>query len=1393
MNPTLQLRAVYGESRAVYGENRDTCAKCREVQASVTIALILVLAFTGWTAAQDASTATVADPSAKPVEMSPAPTAGEVTPKDSPSAEATSQGFPAAEATSQVSPAEATSQESPAAAANLSDAAPMFDLSKEKVLYCVGYAHLDTQWRWDFCTTIDRYIRNTLDDNFALFEKYPQYRFNFTGSVRYRMMKEYYPERYERLKKYIAAGKWYVSGSSVDEGDANVPSAEAIIRQVLYGNQFFRREFGKESVDFMLPDCFGFPASMPSIWAHCGLRGFSTQKLTWGSAVGIPFKIGVWEGLDGQSVIAALDPGSYARALEGRVDLNETWIERIETHGRKYGVFADYHYYGVGDQGGAPREEDVANYVASIDQPDGRIKVALVSSDQMYKDITPEQRARLPRYRGDLLLTEHSAGTLTSQAYMKRWNRKGQILADAAERAAVAADWLGAATYPFEKINRSWERVLANQMHDILPGTSIPRAYTYSWNDEILAMNGFAAVIRDSVGGIVRAMDTRVKGAPLVVYNSLSIDRQDIVEATLDFGRRPPAHVAVFDCYGRRMPSQLLERSDTSLRIAFLADVLPVSLTVFDVRDLDAAGDPSSTLKVSEKALENEYYRVTINDDGDVSSIFDKKAERELLAAPAGLVFTYEKPRAWPAWNMDWNDRRNPPIDRVKGPAKVRVVERGPARVVLEIQRTARNSIITQQIRLSAGSAGRRIEFKCDVDWQSTECALKASFPLAVSNPNATYNWGMGTIQRGDNEPTRYEVPSHEWFDLTDASGKYGVSVLEDCKFGSDKPADNELRLTLLYTPGVRRSYLDQHSQDWGRHDITYAVYGHTGDWRDGRSEWQARRLNQPLQVFTAEQHAGDLGPTFSWLRVSTEQVDVRALKRAEDGDRVMVRVQELWGREAKDVELALAAPIADAYEVDGQERRIGDAKTVQGKLAFDVQPYRPRSFCVKLAQAPVKLDPPQCRTVAVEYNADVVTSDTDQTGGRMDADGRTYPAEVLPATLVSDGIEFDLATTGDDRNAIRCEGQRIPLPDGDCERLYLLAAAEDDVTARFTIGAAATDLSIQSWTGFIGQWDNRTWDTTFGEVDHICEGSVTGITPGYVKRDDVAWFATHRHAPDGNEAYRFSYLYKYGLDVPPGADTLTLPDDPRVVVFAVTLARGVNDGVRPATPLYDDFTGRRPVTFRHVYPPPVFQGVTPIADAAIDRQETFEALSLGAPVTTDYADASSDNHVVFYAFDPDGRFPPHRGAGAVDGTLPRLNDGDVAANDDDTKRCVWYDNEGRFFVDLGRNLPLARVNTYSWHRSDRAPQYFSLWGSNAETMPTADITHDRHEGWTLIAVVRTKALGEGGIHGSSIADADGPLGPFRHLLWVAQDVGQGTFFTEIDVHVVQVDSAKPR
>ncbi len=248
-------------------------------------------------------------------------------------------------------------------------------------LYVVGYAHLDTEWRWEYPQVINEFLANTLHDNFKLIEKYPHYIFNFSGANRYRFFKEYYPEDYAKLKKYVAEGRWFPAGSSMEESDVNSPSAESIFRQVLYGNDFFRREFGKASAEYMLPDCFGFPSSLPSILAHAGIKGFSTQKLTWGSSapggpgvspedmpVGIPFNVGTWIGPDGHSVIAALKPGSYGGNVTTDLTSDPDWVNRVNLDGKVTGVFADYHYYGTGDAGGAPEENSVKALEAIVRQ-----------------------------------------------------------------------------------------------------------------------------------------------------------------------------------------------------------------------------------------------------------------------------------------------------------------------------------------------------------------------------------------------------------------------------------------------------------------------------------------------------------------------------------------------------------------------------------------------------------------------------------------------------------------------------------------------------------------------------------------------------------------------------------------------------------------------------------------------------------------------------------------------------------------------------------------------------------------------------------------------------------------------------------------------------------------
>jgi alpha-mannosidase len=1143
------------------------------------------------------------------------------------------------------------------------------DLAKQPTLYAVGYAHLDTEWRWEYPQVIDEYLRRTMHDNFKLFEKYPHYLFNFSGSNRYRLMQEYFPADFDRLKQYVAEGRWFPAGSSVEEGDVNAPNAEAVIREILYGNQYFRKTFGKASEEYMLPDCFGFPSSLPSILAHSGVKGFSTQKLTWGSSAnaggpeslektpeGTPFNVGIWVGPDGRSVLSAFNPGSYSgsittdlsgplpglspnptmadvekrlaalepslrssgpatapdpklmqdyfalrreqAALEREQDrqaeqrFQGDWANRVLNNGKVTGLFADYHYYGTGDIGGAPDEESVKRLEAiitkgSVDLPpagamsfrgqkhpdwptvpvgQGPVHVLSATADQMFKDITPVEAATLPRYTGELELTNHSAGSLTSQAYQKRWIRKEELLADAAEKSSIVAQWLGGRTYPQQRLNDAWTLAMAAHFHDLAAGTATPRAYEFAWNDDVIAMNQFADVLKSAAGAIAQALDTQTKGTPVVVFNQLNVPRQDLVEANLDFGGKAPKAVRVTGPDGRPVPAQI-----TNGKVLFAADVPSVGYAVYDVEPAAAVSEASSSdLRVAQNELENAYYRVTLNADGDVAGIFDKEANRELLSAPARLALSYDNPQQWPAWNMDWAQEQAAPREYVGGPAKIRVVENGPVRVAIEVTRETAGSRFVQTISLAAGDAGRRVEFGNVIDWSTRERNLKATFPLAASNQMATYNWDIGTIERPSAQPKKFEVPSHQWIDLTDMSGEFGTTLLTDAKNGSDKPNDHTLRLTLVRTPGVAGGYPDQATQDIGHHEFTYGLAGHTGGWRQAQTDWQAQRLNAPLIAFEVPRHTGTLGKSFSLLKVNNSRIRVLALKKAESSDELILRLVELDGKPQPDVHISFAAPITSAREVNGQEQELGDAHVAGGDLVTSFGAYQPRTFALKLGTAPAAVEAPHAMPVTLSYDLATASNDGEPTKGGFDTKGDALPAEMLPVQITFNDVAFHLAParTGTP-NAVVARGQRIELPAGAYNRVYILAASADgDQKAVFEAGSRKAELNIQNWGGFIGQWDDREWSSP--DTARHSYGDMVGLRPGFIKRADLAWYASHHHDAAGkNVPYSYSYLFAYGIDLPAGTRTLTLPRNPNIRILAVSVA---NEGIeaRPAQPLYD-------------------------------------------------------------------------------------------------------------------------------------------------------------------------------------------------------------------------------
>jgi alpha-mannosidase len=628
-------------------------------------------------------------------------------------------------------------------------------------------------------------------------------------------------------------------------------------------------------------------------------------------------------------------------------------------------------------------------------------------------------------------------------------------------------------------------------------------------------------------------------------------------------------------------------------KVLFPAKVPSVGYAVYDVQPADSflsAGD----LKVTDSSLENARYRIAIDKKGDVSSVFDKKINHELLSAPIRLAISTDNPRQWPAWNMDFEDEQRAPRNFVSGDAKIHVAEAGPVRISIEVERETEGSKFVQTIRLATGDAGNRVEFSNVIDWKTKEANLKATFPLAPGNNLATYNWDVGTIQRPNEAERQFEVASHQWIDLTDKTGAYGATILTDCKNASDKPNDNTLRLTLIRTPGTRGGYVDQGTQDIGRHEILFGLAGHADDWRAARTDWQAYRLNQPLIAFQSSAHGGALGRSFSLLKLSDDRIRVMAFKKAELSDELIVRMVEMDGTPATNVRVTFPSGVIAAREVNGQEQPLSGAPTIiaNGALETSFKAYQPRTFAIKLAPSRTKVGPIAFQSVPLDYDLAVASRLGRPADGSFDwapnsqgaSQGRALPAELMPRQINFGGIRFDLAAP-DRANAVVPHGQTITLPAGKYNRVYVLAAAaNNDQKATFKAGDKTTDLTIQEWTGFVGQWDDRIWRMTETQIPPPQGappgtpprmrtnpyGEMIAVRPGFIKRADIAWFSSQRRTPDAvPEPYIYSYLFAYAIDLPAGARTITLPDNERIRILAMTVA----DEpwlVTPAQPLYD-------------------------------------------------------------------------------------------------------------------------------------------------------------------------------------------------------------------------------
>lgn len=1028
---------------------------------------------------------------------------------------------------------------------------PAAEQAERPKAYLVADAHLDTQWNWDIQATISEYVRNTLFQNLLLMREYPDYVFNFEGGVKYAWMKEYYPAQYELLKPYIRAGRWHICGTSWDATDTLVPSIESAIRNILLGQEFYRREFGVESTDIFLPDCFGFGWTLPTVAAHCGLIGFSSQKLGWRylpfhDGRKYPFSVGLWQGVDGAQIM-------FAHGY----DYNKHWDDadlshngEVAAHIAESTVGRGLHYYGTGDIGGSPTLSSVSAVEKGV-HGDGPVEIISAASDQLYRDFLPfADHPELPVYDGELLMDVHGTGCYTSQAAMKLYNRQNELLGDAAERASVAASLLGVAQYPSARLTENWRRFIFHQFHDDLTGTSIPRAYEFSWNDELIALKQFAEIVTDASGAVSELMDTRTNGTPVLLYNALGYEATDVVEVTIAASGYPQ-QVTVVDHLGHRVEAQPLGYADGKLRLLIEATVPANGYAVYDVQ-LSGVSKRAPAKPEAAEAIENSRYRLTLNASGDIVSLVDKRSDKELVETGKAIrlaLFTENESYAWPAWEVLKKTVDAEPVS-IGEAVTIQLVEEGALRKTLCVEKQYGASHFRQYIRLYEGALADRIDFFNEVQWQTTNALLKAEFPLAIANRTATYDLGVGTIVRGNNRDNAYEVYAQQWADLTDRSGDYGVTILNDCKYGWDKPDDHTLRLTLLHTPKTDRGYPYQDHQDFGYHTFTYSFVGHAGTLEPVAARRCAEGLNQRIKAFAVPKHAGTLGKSFSAVSSDNEQVTIKALKLAESSDEYVVRVYESGGTSAQTAMLTFAREIESAATADGTEKTTGTASFAGNRLEVSVPRNGIATYKVRLAAAPLQQNNYQPLALAFDkkcFSWNEFKGEADFQGGY------SYALELIPAELTVDRVPFRLERHAL-LNGMQCKGQTIQLPAGNCNRLYLLAAAATngtDLKGTFRAGKLAQELTVPSYTGFVGQW---------GHTDH---------TQGYLKEAQVAWVGTHRHSLEGDHPYEFTYLFKFAIELPAGATEVTLPDAPGIVLFAATAAEEPYAAARPLSPLF--------------------------------------------------------------------------------------------------------------------------------------------------------------------------------------------------------------------------------
>jgi len=817
---------------------------------------------------------------------------------------------------------------------------------RQFTIRAIGNAHIDMAWLWPWTETVE-VVRNTFQSVLDLMREYPDLKFTMSSARTYEWMQEKYPDLFRQIQQRVKEGRWEVVGGMWVEPDLNMPDGESLVRQVLVGKNYFQKNFGVDIKIGWNPDSFGYNWQLPQIYKKSGIDYFVTSKLLWATDyTRFPYRLFWWEAPDGSRLLSYF-PHEYANQFEAQQIANDFSFYAPLIYGPKLSDNPQMLYlYGIGDHGGGPTRT-MLDRAEQLRAPDTVFpKIQFSTATDFFADVQRElPTLNVPTWNGELYFQYHR-GVYTTQSETKRRIRRAEEQTLDAEKYASMAFLLGR-HYPQDELELAWKNLLFDQFHDIMPGSGIAVNYLDAKRnlEDVARIDG--KITDESLGEILAHINTQGDGIPIVVFNSLSWPRTEVIEVEAQLSGQAK-QIEVVDSKGHVAESQLLSMDDATNRAHFLlqASVPAFGYETYFVKAADRAGTNSTPIKASGTSLENEFFRLTIDPrTGCMTSLFDKRSQTEALA-PAEtdsggpkdsacgnlLQAFYDNPKQWDAWNID-ADFENKRWDLDKAD-EVKLIEDGPLRAVIRITNHFQNSTFTRDITMYAGVP--RVDVKMHADWHEKHILLKVAFPLSAHNEKATFEIPFGSIERPTTrntpaEQAEFEVPAQRWADLSDA--KHGFSLLNDSKYGYDAKG-NVLRLSLLRSP----AWPDPHA-DEGEHEFTYSLYPHGGTWRDALTVRRGYELNYKLIALQTLKHQGSLPPEYSFVQLSGENVVLTAMKKAEDDDNFVLRFYE-WAGKENDVSVTVSGAAAAAVEINLMEKSLGSVSAVNGVASLRINPY---------------------------------------------------------------------------------------------------------------------------------------------------------------------------------------------------------------------------------------------------------------------------------------------------------------------------------------------------------------------------------------------------------------------------------------------------------------------